>query len=72
MLLYYGIVPHVRGSAVVQGTTDDSETNFIATPLERQLDPENNPEDQQKLWRLLDDVVATGIYKYYEWEPSDE
>jgi hypothetical protein len=70
MLEYYGVVRHVRGSVIIQGTSDDTDAGFIATPLERQLDWDV-AEDQAKLWRLLDDVVASGAYTYYEWQPSD-
>jgi hypothetical protein len=70
MVQYYGLVRHVRGSVIIQGTSNDTNAGFIATTLERQLDWDV-AEDQAKLWRLLDDVVASGAYTYYEWQPSD-
>ena len=84
--MYWGVVEHVRGSVILQGTGEPAVLGvgpdhdaavrragcyYVATPTQPQRDFDN-PEDHALLERLLADVIATGYYKQYEYEDEDE
>ena len=73
MKLYWEVGTHVRGSVTLAGSTKFRPIHrvVVANPLQPYLDADI-PEEKAILDNLLREVVASGVYSFYEWDEADE
>jgi len=84
--MYWGVVEHVRGSVILQGTTNHADlaigpevdvkvrtagTYYVAIPVQPLLDTDIKEHDAL-LHRLLAEVIRSGHYTTYKWSEEDE
>lgn len=69
--MYFCIFPHLRGSAIIHGSTDLSSLDSAsAMPVECRPRADHEPGPEMQM--LLADVIASGCYSNYVWEQDDE